>query len=136
MTGVLYFCEKQAVGKNRVSFTEVNDDRYVGRAFNGRSSPSESFSLTSFWLGRDSEADYESNETKEGGSMYYCDTGNGYGFTDVMSRRWEEPGDCWEGSPSESFTLYSSWTGSAPREKVKASTPVKTPNPYAYLEQD
>lgn len=136
MTGVLYFCEKQFSGKNRVLFTGVNDDQYVGRAFGGRSSPSESFSLISFWLGRDSDPDYSRSDAKEGGAMYYCDLGNGYGFTDVMSKRWEEPGDCWEGSSSESFMLYSSWTGSAPPEKTKVPTPMQTFNPYAYLEQD
>ncbi len=137
MAGVLYLCEKsQKYGVRVAQEYTHHDNAYVGRAFGGRSSPSESFSLIPSWLGRDSDPDYIHSDTKEGGAMYYCDLDNGYGFTDVMSKRWEEPGDCWEGSPSESFTLYSSWVGSAPLEKANASTPASISNPYAYLEQD
>ncbi len=137
MAGVLYLCEKSNANAMRSSVDYApHCDDFVGRAFGGRSSPPESFSLMSFWLGRDSDPDYNQKGTKEGGAMYYCDLGKGYGFTDVMSKRWEEPGDCWEGSPSESFTLYSSWVGSALLEKANASIPAPISNPYAYLEQD
>ncbi len=137
MAGVLYLCEKSNANAMRSSVNYApHCDDFVGRAFGGRSSPSESFSLMSFWLGRDSDPDYSYEEIKNFGTLYACNLEHGGGFA-FRDSAWEKPADTWRSSPSESFTLYSSWVGSALLEKMNAASifaPIS--NLYAYLEQD
>lgn len=52
--GVMYLCDIYPTGVKSV-VEESYRESYVGKVFGNRSSPSECFSLYSFWLGRDSD---------------------------------------------------------------------------------